>query len=388
MNEQEFVERLQFLRKELDTVDSELLSLLNRRAHVSIEMGDLQKKTLLFDAPFFFEPLREKEVLEALVEKNNGPLPHNHLCSIWRELFSSSRMLQCPQSVAYLGPEGTFSYFAGVEYLGTCVDFRPYTSFHDVFRAVFEEQCSLGIIPLENSLQGTMGQCFDLFYKFNVTIRAEVLLRITYSLMSAHMLLTDIKYVYSNQQTLAQCDQWLRTHIPWAEQIPVKSTADAARRATEEQHSAAIGHAKLAVMHALNTLANGLETTADNWTRYVVIAPHSPVNPLLPSPLPIQHGCKNNVEIKTSILFTLYDKPGSLGAVLDIFAASNINVRTLESRPLASNRGEAWRYVFFVDVEQDLCQPLYAHVIEGLQNQCDSVSILGAYTTLKPFSML
>ncbi len=382
MNEQDYTERLQFLREEISSIDKELLSVLNKRAAASIEVGRIKKQAN--DAGFgkTYEPVREKEILGEIITLNTGPLPQTHLHNIWRELFSSSRSLQSPQNVAYLGPEGTFSYFAGSEYLGHCVEFRPYTSFHDIFRAVFEEQCTLGIVPLENSIQGTVGQCFDLFHNFHVSIRAEVLMRIHYALVSTHLLLTDIKYIYSHAQTLAQCESWLRTHLPWVELIPVKSSADAARRALEDKNSAAIGHPALAKLYSLNTLATGLETSTGNWTRYVIIAPESTANDIHATPLSLQFCAKTEIQKKTSLLFTLPDKPGSLCAVLDSFAQHGINLRKLESRPLHCSRGEQWRYVFFVDVEHDLCEPAYIHITEQLRSICDSFRILGSYATL------
>ncbi len=384
MNEQDYTKRLQFLRQEINSIDKELLSTLNKRAAVSIEIGRIKKQASAAGFEKSYEPLREKDILDKLIAENSGPLPQAHLRNMWREFFSSSRSLQSPQYVAYLGPEGTFSYFAGSEYLGHCVEFRPYTSFHDIFRAVFEEQCTLGIVPLENSIQGTIGQCFDLFHNFQVSIQAEVLLRIHYALVSPHLLLTDIKYVYSHAQPLAQCEAWLRTHMPWVEHIPVKSTADAARRATEEKHSAAIGHPSLGTLYSLNTLATSLEASTGNWTRYVIIAPMTPANSIPLSPIPLKNEAFIESQRKTSIIFTLPDKPGSLCAVLDSFARHNVNLRKLESRPLHCTKGNQWRYVFFVDVEHDLCEPSYIHIVEQLRSICDSFRILGSYATLPP----
>ena len=172
--------RLAVIRREIDAVDQDLLALFNRRAALSLEVGHIKA-----DVPgIIFKPIREKEVLDGLASGNPGPLPNDHLRAIWREIFSSSRSLQRPQNVAYLGPEGTFSYFAGVEYLGHAARFRPCTDITQVFQEVASGQCELGVVPLENSLQGTVGVSFDLFLKYDVHIQAELFSRISHCLLS------------------------------------------------------------------------------------------------------------------------------------------------------------------------------------------------------------
>lgn len=351
-------ERLAAIRREIDQVDDRLLELLNHRAALSLEVGRIKAG----DAGIVFKPLREREVLETLARRNSGPLPDAHLRTIWREIFSSSRALQRPQKVAYLGPEGTFSYFAGVEYLGRTVDFQPCRDLHDVFRAVHDRQCELGVAPLENSLQGTVGQSFDLFYRYHVYIQAETYSRITHSLLSAASSMASVRRVYSHPQPLAQCDAWLRSHLPGVSLIPVESTAAAARRAVAEDDSAAIGHASLADMLSLRILAHAIEDEPGNWTRFVIIGP-----------VPVQAAAGAD---KTSLLFTLPDKPGALSAVLDALARRNINMRKLESRPL---KGECWKYVFFADVESDLKHPRHAALLEALRGICNTFRILGSY---------
>ena len=162
--------RLAAIRGEIDSVDQELLALFNRRAALSLEVGRIKAG----DPGIVFKPLREREVLDGLARRNGGPLPEDHLRAIWREIFSSSRALQRPQNVAYLGPEGTFSYFAGVEYLGHAASFHPCNDLPQVFADVHSGRCELGVVPLENSLQGTVGVSFDLFLKYDVHIQAEL----------------------------------------------------------------------------------------------------------------------------------------------------------------------------------------------------------------------
>ncbi len=367
-------QRLAKVRQEIDRVDQELLRMLNMRASLSLEVGSIkaaakvqaQDKTDTGD--IIFKPEREREVLENLEKHNGGPLPHTHVCTIWREIFSSSRALQRPQLVAYLGPEGTFSYFAGLEYLGKSVQMQAFSHFSDVFRSVYEGKCGLGVIPLENSLEGTVGQCFDLFYDFDVFIHAELFMHINHNLLSNAQNVKDVVKIYSHPQALAQCDTWLKAHVPWAELIPMPSTAAAARQVAQQSNGAVIGNAALAQMYPFNILASSIESSTDNWTRFVIIGKQKNDN-----------AAQTTLPQKSSLLFTLIDKPGSLSSVLSIFAEYGINMRKLESRPLRLSGGECWRYVFFADVECNLRANEYAEAVEKIRELCSSFRILGSY---------
>ena len=365
--------RLASIRREIDSVDQQLLALLNQRARLSLEVGRVKRE----GAGIVFKPLREREVLERLVKKNSGPLPDEHLRSIWREIMSSSRALQKPQHVAYLGPEGTFSYFAGVEYLGHAAIFHSCVDIPQVFEMVSTDQCDLGVVPLENSLQGTVGVSFDLFLSHEVFILAELFSRITHCFLSDAPELAAIQTVYSHPQPLAQCGAWLRAHVPNAALIPVESTAAAARRALGQREAAAIGHAKLSDILGLPVLARHIEDSPGNWTRFVIIGPESGKRQhaeLIPAPTP---GRATGAD-KTSLLFTLPDRPGALSCVLHLLARHDINMRKLESRPL---HGQRWKYVFFADVESDLEAPRHKDLLVKLADSCTNFRILGSYPT-------
>lgn len=349
--------RMDELRAEIDSLDMELLSLLNRRAGCSLEVGRVKAA----DRDLIFKPFREKEVMAKLVGVNAGPMPEEHLRAIYREIFSSSRRLQRPQQVAYLGPEGTFSYFAGVEFLGHSADFVPKADLEGVFRAVHDGETELGILPLENSLHGTVGQSLDLFLRFEISILSELFCKISHTLLSTATRLSDVKTVYSHPQPLAQCDSWLRSNLPGAKLIPTESTAAAAARVPDDPGSAAIGHKALAAMFGLNVLARGIEDLPDNWTRFVVVGRK-----------PATGGNRD----KTSLLFTVPDKPGALVGVLAALSTHGINMKKLESRPM---RGEKWKYVFFVDLECDLGRDEYAKALADVAASCHTMRILGSY---------
>lgn len=349
------------VRDKIDALDQELVGLLSKRAGLSLEVGRIKAGA----DESIFKPFREKEVLEKLEGYNPGPLPPEHLRSIYKEIFSSSRALQRPQKAAYLGPEGTFSYFAGVEFLGKSVEYLPMPDIRSVFVATAGRRVDLGIVPLENSLQGTVGQSLDYFLEFGVTIEAEIFCRISHSLLSNETDLSSIEKIYSHPQPLAQCGNWLRSRLPNAPVVPMESTAAAARKAAGEKGAAAVGHKGLGQMYGLNVLFTAIEDLPDNWTRFVVVGPadHAALKP---------QGAKD----KTSMLFTLPDRPGALAAVLNILAKEGINMKKLESRPL---RGEKWKYVFFADVECDLNEEQYSRAMHTLSEATHTLRILGGY---------
>ena len=356
---------LEDLRLQIDSIDTAVLELLNRRATVSVAVGEIKRRQ---GSPVF-RPEREELLIETLLDKNGGPLPNAHLRSVYREILSSSRALQRSHSVAFLGPDGTFSHMAATEFFGNSAEFRPMSRLGDIFEAVSNRSCELGVIPLENSLHGTVVQSIDLFAEHKVHILAEWFSQISHSLLSREKNLSDIKTVYSHPQALGQCADWLRTNLPQAELVSVDSTAAAAHKVFAEPQAAAIGHAGLAPRVKLSVLARNIEDTRDNWTRFVCIGSE-------PLASPVAEETGEAPTVKTSVLFTLADKPGSLAAALQCFAAAGVNMNKLESRPM---RLERWKYIFFCDVSCDLIDAKHEPLLEALREICHSIRILGAY---------
>lgn len=347
------------LRINIDAVDKQIVDLLNRRAKLSLGVGRYKAST----GESIYKPFREQEVMNKIAESSPGPLPDKHLRTIYREIMSSSRHLQRPERVVYLGPEGTFSYFAAIEHMGSAASLTPKNNFEEIFRAVAEEGAELGVIPLENSIEGTVGQVVDLFMKYKVYIQAEVFSRISHALISNATRAEDVEVIYSHPQPLGQCREWLRKHMPNIPTIPMESTAEAAELVAKKKAAAVVGHIKLADMHGMNVLEQSIEDLPDNWTRFFIIGPS-------PS--------KEDRRDKTTILFTLPDRPGALARVLTTLAHQSINMTKLESRPF---RGEKWKYVFFADLECDLGGDRYEDVLEDIREQCHTLRVLGTYPT-------
>jgi len=347
------------LRTEIDNLDNQIVDLLNRRAEMSLGVG---RYKAAHNEPIY-KPFREQEVLNKIADGSPGPLPDKHLRTIYREIMCSSRHLQRPERVVYLGPEGTFSYFAAIEHMGSVASLTPKTNFEEIFRAVAEEGAELGVIPLENSIEGTVGQVVDLFMKYKVYIQAEVFSRISHSLISNADKVEDVEVVYSHPQPLGQCREWLKSHLRDVPTIPMESTAEAAELVAGRKAAAVVGHIKLADMHGMKVLAQSIEDLPDNWTRFLIIGA-----------APSQEDRRD----KTSILFTLPDKPGALARVLTTLAHQGINMTKLESRPF---RGEKWKYVFFTDLECDLNSEQYEELLEDIRQQCHTLRVLGTYPT-------
>lgn len=356
---------LEELRQAINEVDASLVDLLNRRAALSLAVGRLKRENEADEKSVVFRPGREAELFRKLEEWSSGPLPAGHLRSIYREILSSSRYLQRPQRVAFLGPEGTFSHLAGRALLGRMASFHPQEHLPGVFEAVEAEECDIGIVPLENSLQGSIGPSLDLFVRHSLFIRAETFFRIRHSLLSRERDLASIRTVYSHPQPLAQCGAWLMKHLPRARVAPMESTAASARHVAGEAASAAIAHADLAAELNLHVLAQGIEDSPGNHTRFVIVG-RSPAD---------RPGTD-----KTSLIFSVADKPGSLGRMLECMARRGINLRKLESRPMP---GEAWKYVFFADLDCDIYDPAYDGALDDMEKHCLNLRVLGSYPTAR-----
>ncbi|MDR2051506.1 MAG: chorismate mutase [Deltaproteobacteria bacterium] len=284
-------------------------------------------------------------------------------------------------SAACLGPDGTFSQAAGLTYLqhpdfaGIYPEknFRcfPCPDLPSVFQAVEEGNCALGIVPLENTLGGTVGQSFDLLLRHDFTILAEFYARISHCLLSRASDKSSVRAVYSHPQALGQAGNWLRRNLPGVKFILADSTAGAAARAAREEDGAAVGHLRLASLYRLRILAQAIEDSPDNWTRFVLVGKSSTRNGR-------SRTGASPEGYRSSLLFTLDHRPGTLARLLQIPAAAGINLFRLESRPLLWS-GINWQYAFFADVEGDMLNPALIPALEDMRSACLNLRLLGAY---------
>jgi chorismate mutase/prephenate dehydratase len=366
--------RLDILRTKIDAVDEKITALLGERAALSIKVGETKRE---LELPVF-RPERENTLLERIARFNAHslpkftpegaeitPLPKEHLLSIYKEILSSSRALQADLSIAYLGPEGTFSHIAAVDYLGESLNYIPKQNITAVFEAVERGACQYGVVPFENSAYGTVIQSLDQFIRHNVNIYAEWENRITLALMSMETDLRLVTAVYSHRQPLGQAENWLLEHLPGVRQMALESTAQAAVRAVNERGAAVLGHYSLASRYNLNTIARDIEDVSDNRTRFFLIS------------------TKQSLDMsadKSSLIFAVPNKPGGLKEVIEIFCGKGINISKLESRPM---QGGAWNYIFFMDVECCIVNEAFADVMRRLKDYCLMLRVLGVYRAYK-----
>ena len=352
------MKHLDELRKQIDQIDQQLVKLINERAGVVIEVGKLKRSNR--DAPPIYAPDREHAVLEKVKAANSGPLPDRCLLAIYREIMSGSFFLERPLRVAYLGPEGSFSHSAAMLKFGQSVDYEPLTDIRGVFDEIACGHCDLGIAPVENSVAGGVIETLDCLVDSTVTVCAEVALEIHHNLL-ANCALDEIEMVYSKPEVFAQCRGWLSATLPGVDTIPMGSTTQAARRASAEKNSAAIGSVLAAELYDLKLVCENIEDISNNVTRFLVIS---------------REPARSSGDDKTAMVFSTAHKAGALVDVLQVFRRHEINLTNIESRPSKKRQRE---YYFFVDCQGHRDDPKVASAIEEAKTHCLQFSVLGSF---------
>lgn len=355
-------DKLQQVRGQIDGVDREILSLLNRRARLAQDIAEIKDGNN--DRPHYYRPDREAQVLRNVAETNEGPLSNEALASLFREIMSACRALQNPMRIAFLGPEGTFTEAAALKHFGHSVERRPLDSIDAVFREVASGSCDYGVVPVENSTEGVINHTLDMFVRSRLAICGEVELRIHHHLLSLSSgagAVSQIRRIYSHQQSLAQCRKWLDLHLPAVERVSVSSNAEAARRAVREPDTAAIAGDIAATTYGLEILSENVEDEPDNTTRFLIIGEQS-VPPT---------GAD-----KTSLLLSARNQPGALYGLLEPFARRGISMTRIESRP---SRSGLWEYVFFVDIEGHSHDANVVAALEEIRQHATLLKVLGSY---------
>lgn len=347
------------LRERIDAIDRSIQQLISERAGFARQVKTA--KGPLKQAVEYYRPEREAQVLRGIVDRNNGPLSSEELVRVFREIMSACLAQQEPLRIAFLGPEGTFSQQAVQKHFGHSVRALPLGTIEEVFQEVEREDADFGVVPMENSTEGAVQHTQDLFLTSSLKICGEVELRIHQHLLGTTDSLERIERVYSHVQSLGQCRQWLRKHLPNAERIPVASNGEAARRARREPEAAAIAGEAAAQVYGLKILTPNIEDRPDNSTRFVVLGREL----FAPSG-----------RDKTSLLLAAKDQPGALYHLLDPFAKNGISMTRIESRPA---RGARWEYMFFVDIEGHVEDPKVKKALAELGPAAEQVKVLGSY---------
>lgn len=355
------IDELSELREEIDKIDKELLELLNKRASLALKIGEIKRKKGLL----FFDPVREKRVIEGIVNQNRGPFPNETVKALFREILSATLALQESQKISYLGPEGTFTHLAAIKYFGSFAQFEPQENIKSIFEAVEKGISRFGVVPIENSNEGTVTLTLDMFMQYEVKICGEVIIPISHHLLSLTGKKEKIKKIYSHPHARAQCREWLSRNLPNIPIFDVASTAEAARQASLDEEVAAIASEFAATLYGLNFIAKNIEDYKQNYTRFFVLS----------KTFPSRTGSD-----KTSIMFSLQDKPGALYNALKPFKDSGINLTKIESRPAKMRK---WEYIFFVDFTGHIDEQIVKDTLNEIENYCIELVHLGSYPMFK-----
>ncbi len=355
-------DKLAQLRIKIDALDEQLQILLNDRAKLAQDVAEAKNASNKnnFDDTRFYRAEREAQVLEKVKSRNKGPLSDEEVARLFREVMSACLALEQVMNIAFLGPEGTFTQSAALKHFGHSVKTIPLASIRDVFREVESGNASYGVVPIENSTEGVISHTLDQFMNSNLHICGEVELRIHHHLLSNVADLSEIKCIYSHQQSLAQCREWLDINLPGIEQKSVSSNAEAARLVANEP-AAAIAGDMAAEIYRLNALVSNIEDEPDNTTRFLIIGKRQ------------TPPCGKD---KTSILISTQNKSGALYGILGPLVKNKISMTRIESRP--SRRG-MWDYVFFIDCEGHSDDINVAAAISDLEQEASFVKVLGSY---------
>jgi chorismate mutase/prephenate dehydratase len=344
------------LRAAIDAVDDRILEALNERARLAREVGSLKVGQA-------YRPEREAQVLSRIKETNPGPLGGETVALLFREIMSACLALERPITVAYLGPRGTFSERATLKHFGLAADALPTSSIDEVFRSVESGAADFGVVPVENSTEGAVGRSLDLMPQTPMKVCGEVIVRIHHNLMAKDKPreLSEIRRVFSHGQSLGQCHEWLNTNLPHAERVAVASNAEAARRAAEEQGSAAVAGEMAAAHYGLTILHANIEDEPNNTTRFLILGDYQP---------------KPSGRDKTSLVLSARNRAGAVYEMLTPFATRGVSMTKFESRP---SRVALWEYLFFVDLEGHRDDPQVAEALEEVGRIAGYIKVLGSY---------
>jgi chorismate mutase/prephenate dehydratase len=349
------------LRARIDAVDRELLGLLNRRAALALEVGEVKKR----EGSAVFRPEREAQVIDGLKAANTGPLAADSVAPIWREIMSACRSLEAPLRIAFLGPAGTFSELAALGYFGSSIVRVPCTSIDEVFRAASGGAADFGVVPVENSTEGVVARSLDLFLNTPLTIVGETSLYVRHNLLRKVEGVDGLKTVCAHPQALAQCHTWLNDHLPQVERRPVASNAEGARLASLDPALAGIASERAASEYGLHTLAPAIQDDPHNRTRFAVVA----LPEKHPRPRASGHDC-------TSLVVSVPNKPGAVHDMLVPLKQHGVSMTRFESRPARSGQ---WEYYFYIDIDGHPDQPQVAQALLELRSVCAFYKLLGSY---------
>jgi chorismate mutase/prephenate dehydratase len=351
---------LQGIRQQIDAVDEQIHQLINDRARLAQQVGLSKHKD--GHTVDFYRPEREAQVLRMALERNHGPLRDDEILRLFREIMSACLAQEQPLKIAFLGPEGTFTQAAVLKHFGHSVRALPLPAIDDVFIEVQAGTADFGVVPIENSTEGTVNNTLDRFLHTTLHICGEVELRIHHFLIGRMQDLSKVQRICAHAQALGQCRGWLDEHLPEVERVAVSSNAEGARRARDEQGTAAIAGETAAEIYGLGILAPRIEDSADNTTRFLVLG---------------RQLLRPSGDDRTTIMVSPADEgAGALLRLLEPLAAHGVSMTRIESRP---SRKRKWHYVFFIDLVGHAEDTGVAAALAGLRERAALFRIVGSY---------
>jgi chorismate mutase / prephenate dehydratase len=352
------------LRSRIDAADAQLLALLNQRAALAHAVGEIKRA----EGSAVFRPEREAQVIAELQAANTHTtdgLKAPHIAAIWREIMSACRALEAAQRVAFLGPVGTFSQQAAMDFFGASMAQIPCSSIDEVFRATAAGTAEYGVVPVENSTEGVVARSLDLFLHSPLHIVGETSLLVRHHLLRSSDSLAGIEAVLAHPQALAQCQGWLGTHLPQAERRAVASNAEGARLAASNPAWAAIASERAATEYGLHLVARAIQDDAFNRTRFAVVCLPS----TLALPPPSGKDC-------VSLIVSVPNEPGAVHDLLAPLKQHGVSMTRFESRPARSGQ---WEYYFFLDLQGHLSHGHVAAALADLRAMSAFYKLLGCY---------
>jgi chorismate mutase/prephenate dehydratase len=349
------------LRGQIDGLDKQLLELLNQRARVAEQVGEIKRA----EGTPFFRPDRVAQVIDKIRAANPGPLKAEHVAAIWREIMSACLALESPQRVAVLGPVGTFCEQAAIEYFGGAADLVYCANFDEVFHATASGSAQFGVVGVENMTEGVVTRSLDLFLHTPCHVVGEVSLLIRHNLMRKEPSMNGIEAVLAHPQALAQCQNWLNKHLPDVERRAVSSNAEGSRLAATNPAWAALGSERASTLFGLHITAHAIQDEAYNRTRFAVIC----LPQTMATPPATGRDC-------TSLVVSVPNRPGAMHDLLVPLKTHGVSMTRLESRPARTGQ---WDYYFYIDLDGHPSQPNVAAALEELRANCAFFKMLGAY---------
>ena len=345
-------------RTKIDIIDKKLLDLLNQRANIAKQVADYKKSS---NNTIIFRPDRESQIIKNLRSINKGPLNADHIHNIYREIISSCLSLETNLNVSFLGPEGTYSEIATTKFFGSSIDKNSKNNIHEVFDSVKNKTSHYGVVPVENSNQGSIKNTLDFLIKYKVNICGEQNIPIKHCLMSNSNSKSDIKKIYAHNQTLSQCTSWLTKNFPNVVCIASDSNAQAALSAKKYKNSACIANEICSKLYKLKIISRNIHDTQNNTTRFLIIG-NTDVS-------------KSNND-KTTFIMSLENKSGALAKILQILSANKISMTKIESIP---TKEKNWEYLFLIDLSGHISDKKVSNALNKIESSSNFFQLLGSY---------